>query len=555
MRFLRRLAIFLSCLFFAGLAMAQDVPLQMDEAFRPSLSRLSPNEIAINWQIEPGYYLYRKYLAAKSGDGSPITLETPPGTLKEDPGFGSTEVYYDTAVATLSGEAKTIELTYQGCQDGGLCYPPVTKTIDTSLLQISGSDPLTSLSGSSSGDAISPSPWTTPSGGSAGFSLAQEATTTGVDTLLSRGGLSLLLLGFVGFGMLLAFTPCVFPMYPIVAAMLSREGEALSPKRGLVLSSIYVGALALAFGLFGVVAAWSGQNLQFALQSSAATIVIAVLFLGLAHQPRPRHFLRVPVEEDHRRWSDRIKRGQELLHRKGCRRHVDRQQANACQRCGDAIFRQYRSLDPAAGDAPVGGDIDEARFVLGLGKCRPQLVGRGNMPEIGFAYFRHVAATDTGGGTQRFEWRQRIVRAKPDTDQKQRPPGDREDCRRSRNDHGSSRRPLIAELRQENAKCDRQARPCQKDDALRQQRTDHPDRSRDEAEAESRSNARHPDAGARKRLAANRRHGDQGNALADAEREEGGGTDDHVAGARYVEKRPGQWRRHARTDKECRCEP
>ncbi|SSC65116.1 protein-disulfide reductase DsbD [Ciceribacter selenitireducens] len=282
MRFLRRLAIFLSCLFFAGLAMAQDVPLQMDEAFRPSLSRLSPNEIAINWQIEPGYYLYRKYLAAKSGDGSPITLETPPGTLKEDPGFGSTEVYYDTAVATLSGEAKTIELTYQGCQDGGLCYPPVTKTIDTSLLQISGSDPLTSLSGSSSGDAISPSPWTTPSGGSAGFSLAQEATTTGVDTLLSRGGLSLLLLGFVGFGMLLAFTPCVFPMYPIVAAMLSREGEALSPKRGLVLSSIYVGALALAFGLFGVVAAWSGQNLQFALQSSAATIVIAVLFLGLA---------------------------------------------------------------------------------------------------------------------------------------------------------------------------------------------------------------------------------------------------------------------------------
>ncbi|MDQ0457458.1 protein-disulfide reductase DsbD [Rhizobium paknamense] len=282
MQLLRHLAIIFSCLSFAGIAMAQTAPLQMDAAFRPSLSRVSPTQIAVTWEIEPGYYLYREYLAAESTDGSSVKLETPDGKIKEDPGFGSTEVYYDSARALLVSEASTIELTYQGCQDGGLCYPPVTKTIDTGLLQFSGSQHYNPASTASSSAATIDNGWSSFRGERTDFALAQDTATTGVDGLLARGGLPLLLIGFVGFGVLLAFTPCVFPMYPIVAAMLSREGEALSPKRGFILSSVYVGALALAFGLFGMVAAWSGQNLQFALQSATATIVIASLFLILA---------------------------------------------------------------------------------------------------------------------------------------------------------------------------------------------------------------------------------------------------------------------------------
>lgn len=280
MQLLRHLAIFFSVLLFSGIAIAQTAPLQMDEAFRPSLSRISAAEVAVTWEIEPGYYLYREYLSAKSGDGSPLKLDTPDGKIKEDPGFGSTEVYYDTARATLISDASTIELTYQGCQDGGLCYPPVTKTIDMASLQFSNSEHGGPISAETSN--ASQSAWSSFSSQKSDFALAQDEVTTGVDGLLVRGGLPLLLIGFVGFGVLLAFTPCVFPMYPIVAAMLSREGGALSPKRGFILSSVYVGALALAFGLFGMVAAWSGQNLQFALQSTTATIVIASLFLILA---------------------------------------------------------------------------------------------------------------------------------------------------------------------------------------------------------------------------------------------------------------------------------
>ncbi len=280
MQLLRHLAIFFSVLLFSGIAIAQTAPLQMDEAFRPSLSRISATEVAVTWEIEPGYYLYREYLSAKSDDGSPLKLETPDGKIKEDPGFGSTEVYYDTARATLVSDASTIELTYQGCQDGGLCYRPVTKTIDMASLQFSNSEHGGPISAPAS--IASQSEWSAFSSQRPDFALAQDEVTTGVDGLLARGGLPLLLVGFVGFGVLLAFTPCVFPMYPIVAAMLSRQGGPLSPSRSFILSSVYVGALALAFGLFGMVAAWSGQNLQFALQSTTATMVIASLFVILA---------------------------------------------------------------------------------------------------------------------------------------------------------------------------------------------------------------------------------------------------------------------------------
>jgi thiol:disulfide interchange protein DsbD len=94
--------------------------------------------------------------------------------------------------------------------------------------------------------------------------------------------LALLLAGFLGFGVLLAFTPCVFPMYPIVAAMLAREGENLTARRGFTLSSAYVLALACAFGLLGMAAAWSGQNLQVVLQSTTTVAAIAILFVVLA---------------------------------------------------------------------------------------------------------------------------------------------------------------------------------------------------------------------------------------------------------------------------------
>lgn len=91
-----------------------------------------------------------------------------------------------------------------------------------------------------------------------------------------------MIVSFLAFGLLLAFTPCVLPMYPILSATLAREGEALTARRGFILSLAYVLAMAAAFGLLGVVAAWSGQNLQMVLQSPYAIGAVAALFVVLA---------------------------------------------------------------------------------------------------------------------------------------------------------------------------------------------------------------------------------------------------------------------------------
>jgi thiol:disulfide interchange protein DsbD len=257
-------------------ARAFEAPLPMDEAFVPSIAKADDGALTIRWKIADGYYLYRDYLSAEGMDGRPLALQSEPGKIKDDPGFGTTEVYYGHASASIVDVPPAVRLTYQGCQDGGLCYPPTTRTIDVEAMTISAP----ARGGGFSLPASTDTRLT--ENAEAGFTLSDDGGETAVDRLLTGGGLVLLLAGFLGFGLLLAFTPCVFPMYPIVAAMLAREGEGLTAGRGFVLASSYVLALAAAFGLIGMAAAWSGQNLQIALQSPLVIGVVAGLFVLLA---------------------------------------------------------------------------------------------------------------------------------------------------------------------------------------------------------------------------------------------------------------------------------
>ena len=122
---------------FAAAAVATPAlkePLPMDQAFRVDAHWDGP-DIALRWQLEDGYYLYREYLSATGSDGLSVEMATPPGVIKDDPGFGSTEVYYGTATASVAAPTTgTVKVTYQGCQDGGLCYPPATVEIDPATL-------------------------------------------------------------------------------------------------------------------------------------------------------------------------------------------------------------------------------------------------------------------------------------------------------------------------------------------------------------------------------------------------------------------------------------
>ncbi len=245
-------------------------PPPADAVFRLSAARGDDGDLLCAWDIEPGHYLYQDRIEARTDDGAVLPLTLPVGVEKDDPTFGTTRVYHGRAAARIARAALpasgAIHVTYQGCAEHGVCYPPVRKSIDLASLAVSpegkGSAPEAAL-------PAGPTP------------TAQDKTDGALASSLS-GGLPAMLLSFLGFGLLLAFTPCVFPMVPILSGMLARSGQDLSARKGLVLSSAYVLAMALAYAALGVAAAWSGQNLQVVLQRPAAVILMGLVFVALS---------------------------------------------------------------------------------------------------------------------------------------------------------------------------------------------------------------------------------------------------------------------------------
>ena len=277
----------LSHLVLVAPAFGQQTILSTDEAFRLRATRTAADTIQLDWTIRRGYYLYRDKFAVKDASSSEtIEIVTPPGIIKDDPNFGTTEIYLNHVEIGVSNSnlvpknGRSIAITYQGCQDRGICYLPVTKRLD--LLSLEIQDDSLAQTAAQLDTTVEWKPAHSESASVKSITLANDSVGGLVSSLLSDGGVLLLLGSFLLFGIALAFTPCVFPMYPILAGVLSGSGASLSPRRGFLLSSVYVLAMASAFGLLGIAAAWSGANLQIALQSPAAIIAGSVLFVALA---------------------------------------------------------------------------------------------------------------------------------------------------------------------------------------------------------------------------------------------------------------------------------
>ncbi len=255
-------------------------PLPVDRAFTISTSQGSGG-LSVEWEIADGYYLYSDRIAARTADGATLQVQTPSGIAKDDPNFGPSEVYYGRAEATVpQAGSEPVEITYQGCQEDGICYAPETRLVDPVSLAITDPSPTTSPQLAWTSEPAEPAVAPGSAQEASAFQLAPDEGLVG--SLLGQGGVALMLGMFTLFGLLLAFTPCVFPMYPILAGALAREGEALTSGRGFLLSAAYVLGLAAAFALLGAAAGWSGQNLQMVLQSTWTTGVIVVVFVALA---------------------------------------------------------------------------------------------------------------------------------------------------------------------------------------------------------------------------------------------------------------------------------
>ncbi|MBU1345326.1 MAG: protein-disulfide reductase DsbD [Alphaproteobacteria bacterium] len=284
-------------------------PLSPQDAFDLSVTRTQAGDVSFAWRIAPGHYLYRGHTVATAADGkTALALDLAPGKQKDDPGFGVVEIWRGAGQATLTqatlggaGSPRTINITYQGCVEDSICYPPVTEAVVLPAQLEGRAVPSQALTTRAPSDEVAASASTlaiaaaetsfvdspgvaavpTPAGSGIGEVLLQSGGGM-VESLSLRGGAAWVILAFFGFGILLAFTPCVFPMYPILAGVIGRGVEGRDPRRGFVLSGSYVLGLAFAFALLGMAAAWSGQNLQMALQSVWAVGALSLVFVVLA---------------------------------------------------------------------------------------------------------------------------------------------------------------------------------------------------------------------------------------------------------------------------------
>ena len=118
---------------------ADDEFLHPDQAFVLSSEVRDPVTLVVRWDIADAYYLYRDKMKFALSPGQGVRTGDAAlrrGEVKEDPYFGRQEVFYGAAEAVIplqrsidTGTEVTVDVTYQGCADAGLCYPPITKTV------------------------------------------------------------------------------------------------------------------------------------------------------------------------------------------------------------------------------------------------------------------------------------------------------------------------------------------------------------------------------------------------------------------------------------------
>ncbi|TNI87069.1 protein-disulfide reductase DsbD [Aeromonas sobria] len=248
--------------------------LQVDEAFQIE-SEQRGDQLLLTLYIADDYYLYRHSLRFKGNNLSFSEPTLPEGTEHQDDFFGKTRVYYQQVSIAVPlkevGDGATLRVRYQGCTDG-LCYPPTDKLIDVAPLVTA----------------------TTASTAETAQSVAAVSQQDQLAAALGNQGFWLSIVAFFALGLGLAFTPCVFPMYPILTGIIAGAGHRLSTGRAFLLSLVYVQGMAVTYTLLGLVVASAGLKFQAALQHPYVLIGLSLMFVLLALSMFGLYTLQLP---------------------------------------------------------------------------------------------------------------------------------------------------------------------------------------------------------------------------------------------------------------------
>lgn len=266
----------LACAIPPGVANAREF-LPVGKAFQVEVTSATAEHIILGWTIAPGYYLYRDRISVSAGADHSPALGDPalpsPDEVIHDPYFGTMAIYrhdFSVRVPIQAAGARPsrldIQVRYQGCAEDGICYAPVTETLRIIPAALTG--------GTTGGGAVA--------GGDPGAPAMGPSEQDRLAALLADGALAWTVLAFFGAGLLLAFSPCMLPMLPILSSVIVGAEGGKTRYRGLILSLAYVLPMALAYAALGTVAGLVGGHLQAYLQSPWVLVPFAGLFVLLA---------------------------------------------------------------------------------------------------------------------------------------------------------------------------------------------------------------------------------------------------------------------------------
>ncbi len=274
-----------------------------DQAFVFSTSSGSRDRVRLRWDIADDYYLYRDKVTVKTTatDVQLGSVSIPGGETKHDEYFGEQVVFHDQMVADVVVVAAAgvtevpLEITYQGCADAGLCYPPIKKTVVVQLAATTASTASLPVAG--------------PDGAAQPMRSEQDL----LADKIRDGNLFAVLASFFGFGLLLAFTPCVLPMVPILSGIIvgAGGGKPVPRSRAFALSVAYVLGMALTYTIAGAAFAAAGQQAQAFFQKPWMIALFAALFVWLALGMFGVFNLQIPgwLQERVSRLSDKQQQG------------------------------------------------------------------------------------------------------------------------------------------------------------------------------------------------------------------------------------------------------
>ena len=378
-------------------------------AYLPQIGNATSQGVDVSWFIEDGYYLYRdkiKFTLQHADDvrtGAALISE---GEMQHDEFFGDVMVLRHSPVARVSLDGATTQLAgtqgeltihYQGCADIGVCFPPTQTTLpvsfsagamatlDSSLVPLAGLLDGNDGGGAQGGSAITSSAADAIASGSAvstsaanvNVNLAQDQAAGAppaqseqdrLFTLLGASSLWLTVATFFGLGLLLAFTPCVLPMIPILSSLIVGQGQSMSTGRAFKLSLVYVLVMASTYALVGVAVGLSGYNIQIFLQDPLVLSGIAVLFVVLSLSMFGFYELQMPTNIQNKltQWSNKQGGGQ--VSGVALMGFISTLIVGPCVTAPLAGALIYIAK---TGDAAVGG---AALFALGLGMGAPLLL-------------------------------------------------------------------------------------------------------------------------------------------------------------------------------------